>query len=77
MSKQKKKGPGYETPKNFYICDPNKNIKCRGKNGAHCGYPCFCTVDPEYATDPNHPLSEKEYDVASFLRRNLYANRVT
>ena len=53
--------PALSKPKNMYICDANKNLRCEGRFQSHCGVTCFCTTKPEYAKDPTHPLTHEEY----------------
>lgn len=62
------------TPKEFYICDPDKNLTCPKTS---CGYPCFCTTDKKYAKDPEHTLTRKEYNAAVDIRRKIYGYRAT
>ena len=51
-----------ETPKKLWVCNPIKNIVCPDRLfGANCGTKCFCTTNPEYAVNPEHPLTMREY----------------
>lgn len=58
--------------KKFYICDPKKNIKCKGRFQMHCGKQCFCTTNPLYSNDPEHPLTYEEYYKQEGIRMHLY-----
>lgn len=45
-----------------YLCDPEKNIDCKGRyKKGHCGVMCFCTTNPELSVDGKR-LSKKDYD---------------
>lgn len=52
--------PGMKS-KNFFICDPAKNVKCRGRFQPHCTHQCFCTTNPSYSSNPDHALTTDEY----------------
>jgi len=56
--------------KKFYICDPNKNVKCAGRFQPHCGKQCFCTTNIEYSKDPK-PLTHAEYYIQEGMRIRL------
>lgn len=59
-------------PKKFYICDPKKNVNCRGAFEPNwCGKECFCTTDPKYSSDPSHPLTQAEYYKEQGIRARL------
>ena len=57
--------------KKMYICDANKNLKCPGRFQPHCGIQCFCTTNPKYSKNPNHPLTHEEYHKEEGIRMRL------
>lgn len=57
--------------KKFYICDPQKNVKCSGRFQPHCGKQCFCTTNPLYSTNGKE-LTYKEYYSEEGMRMHLY-----
>lgn len=47
----------------LYICDPEKNINCKGRNKPDwCGSECYMTIHKEFAKDDN---IRKELDISS------------
>ena len=65
-----------EKPKNFYICDPNKNVQCSGRFQLHCGKQCFCTTNPLYSNNPNHQLTQEEYYKEQGIRKQRIFQRI-
>ena len=58
--------------KKFYICEPKKNVNCKGRFQIHCGKQCFCTTNPYYAKDPEHALTYEEYYKEEGARMRIY-----
>ena len=43
-----------------YICDPEKNINCKGRNKPDwCGSECYMTIHKEFAKDAIKAIEEK------------------
>lgn len=61
--------------KQLYVCDPDKNTKCRKTGCIIYGGPCRCTLNSEYAaTDTNgNPIEYRtlKYGVWHDVRMNL------
>ena len=60
-----------EQPKNMFICDPNKNVGCKGRFQPHCTHQCFCTTNPLYSSNPEHKLTMAEYYKEQGIRLRL------
>ena len=70
-SKLKKKTAKIKKPTvlPLYLCDPEKNIDCKGRyKKGHCGDMCFCTTHPELSIDGKR-LSQKDYN--NHLKKSL------
>ena len=59
---------GLQVPKRFYVCDPAKNVRCRGRFGPRCQIECYCTTEPRLSTN-GKALTGLEYALEGMKRR--------
>ena len=78
LRKMQKRNPNCK--KELYICDPNKNVKCKGRfKEGWCGSECKCTIHPGYSKgcikyDPAKEKAGKDTDDVEFVDEEIVSD---